>query len=391
MKNKKLMLIPMLILVFSLMAGTALAAGTGEIDTAGNLFLGCDDPASNACISTDSAQRDIYWMGNNLDLSGSLTGGDVIAAGYSIAIADSDFGGSIRTAGYNVNITNSTAANNITAAGYSVTVGKGVKAAGAILIGNDVTFSGECDHLSANGTTVRVSGVVNGDAQINANKVIFSDDAVITGHLSISAATEPTYPAGIKDYTFTAFENTEAGEAMAAAEKINFGALLLGRLYWIVASVIVALLLCLVGAKELDKSGKTLLQRPVAMPVTGLVTLIAMPVALILLLVTVIGAPVTGLIALLFAAMCFFAVTFAGASAGRLVFPNMNKVLASVIGVAALELLRIVPYFGELILFAAILYTVGYFILACYDRIKALKAQPETADAPAAVSETGEN
>ena len=74
---------------------------------------------------------------------------------------------------------------------------------------------------------------------------------------------------------------------------------------------------------------------------------------------------------------------FAGASAARLVFPKMNKVLASVIGVAILTLLRAVPYLGGLIVFASIIYTVGYFVLHCYENIKALKKQPEEAPAEA--------
>lgn len=385
MKNKKLMLIPMLILVLSLLAGTALAAGSDAkgLDTAGNNFLGCDDESSGEYSGSDSAKRDIYWVGNKLTLTNSTTGGDAITAGYSMSFSGCDVGGSIRAAGYSVSIDNTTIKNNITTAGNELNIGAGVKAAGIIAVGNRVTVSAECDSLFAAGAVVRFDGVVNGDASISADKVIFGENAVITGHLKIDSSSEPVYPAGIKDHTFTAFENTEEGEAAQAAATISFGAALLHRLYWIVASCVVALLLCLLATKELDGSGEMLIKRPVAMPVTGLVTLLAMPLAIIILLITVIGAPVAGLIALLFAAMCFFAIAFAGASAGRLVFPKMNKILASVIGVAALELLRIIPYLGGLILFAAILYTVGYFILACYERIKALKKQPEVPAAEA--------
>lgn len=379
MKNKKLMLIPMLLLVFLLLAGTALAAGAvSESDTAGNSFISCDGESSE-CASSESALRDVYWVGNKLSLSGSNSGGDAIVAGYSMSIADSEFGGSIRAAGYEVSIADTVAENNITAAGYSVSIGSGARAAGVIAAGNEVTFDGECDSLFASGAVVRVNGSVYGDAKISADKVIFGEDAVITGHLDISSSVEPTYPAGIKDYTFTAFDKHEAEAAVAVSAWAIFTAALLGRVYWIFAMAVVALLLCLVASKELDSAGETLLKHPVAMPVTGLITLLAMPIALIILCITAIGAPTAGLLALLFAAMCFFATAFAGASASRLLLPRMNKLLASVIGVAALTLLRVVPYLGGLILFASIVYTVGYFILACYERIKALKKQPEPA------------
>ena len=196
------------------------------------------------------------------------------------------------------------------------------------------------------------------------------------------------YPAGIKNVEFTKSESLDEDELEGAAKVVAgaaVGAAVLNRIYWIFANVVTALLLCLLAAPELKKSGETLLAHPVAVPVTGLVTLCAMPIALILLCCFVITAPSAGLIALLFSAICLFSIAFAGASAGRLVFPKMNPVLASVVGTAIISLLRAVPYLGGLLLFACILYTVGYFILACYERIKALKKQPEAeaVEAPA--------
>ena len=61
----------------------------------------------------------------------------------------------------------------------------------------------------------------------------------------------------------------------------------------------------------------------------------------------------------------------------------MRVLIGIVIGVAILTLLRAVPYLGGLIVFASIIYTVGYFVLHCYENIKALKKQPEEAPAEA--------
>lgn len=379
MKNRKLLFIPALILIIALLAGSALAARgdcskADSADTAGNYFA-CGDS-----LAEKSFPRDIYWAGSQLSFSNCSAEGDGLIAGYSMNITNSDFGGSLRIAGNTISIADTTVESNITAAGNNISIGDNVSAAGVYAFGNIVSFSGEADYLMAAGSTVKVSGTINGDAVIDANKVVFDANTVIKGHLELTCSEEPSYPAGVRDYSYTA--GTQESESDAGFGK-TFGSVMLNRLYWIIAFAVVALLLCLVATSTLDKSGEMLLAHPVAMPVTGLVTLCAIPVALILLCVMYIGLPSAGLIGGLILLMCLFALPFAGASAARLVFPKMNKVLASVIGVAILTLLRAVPYLGGLIVFASIIYTVGYFVLHCYENIKALKKQPEEAPAEA--------
>ncbi len=388
MRNSKLMLIPMLILLFALMSGTAMAATSPDnesetyTDTAWNTF------SSAKVISDASYDGDFYWAGGDLNINGCDTQDDIIIAGRSMKISNGTVGGSIRAAGYDISISEVSVSNNITVAGYNLSFDGNAR--GVYMAGNSVSFSGECSGLIASGSVVTLSGTVKGDAEIAASKVIFSDGAVITGDLKISSVEEPSYPEGIKNHTFKALSNDQKDPLTKKTTGEIAKNILLGRLYMIAAMAIVALLLCLVSSNELDKSGAMLLARPVALPLTGFVTLCALPVVLILLCVTFIGLPAAGLLGLLIAAICFFATAFAGASAGRLVFPKMNKVLASVTGVAILTLLRAIPYLGGLLLFLSIIYTLGFIILVCYERIRALKKQPEAIDANE-IAENSEN
>lgn len=367
MKKSRLLLIPMVLLIVAMIAGTALAAGDG----AGNVF------SSDKTVSGGAAERDYYWAGFELEMSGGDIGADGILAGKSINIDDSSFGGSLRTASYSANIKNTTVENNITAAGYSVSIGEGTSAAGIYAAGKEITFEGECQSITAAGETVAINGTVSGDASITAARVLIGENAVINGTLKVDAAQEPQIPDGaqVGKLEFTLSERAER-EANAAA--VTAGAIIVGKLlslaYWLPAMLLLCVLLWLIFSKELDGAGKMLLARPVAMPITGLVSIIAFPIALAILCVTVIGLPTAGILLLIAIPVGLVSVTFAGASVGRLVFPKMHKLLSSIIGVAILTVLKALPYLGTLIVLASMVYTVGYLILVCFERIKALKA-----------------
>lgn len=66
---------------------TASFAGT---DTAGNVL------ATEADSDTSSAEGDLYWAGQSLNLDDASIGRDIIAAGESLSIRDCTVGGAIR-------------------------------------------------------------------------------------------------------------------------------------------------------------------------------------------------------------------------------------------------------------------------------------------------------
>lgn len=365
----------MVLLIAATIAGTAFAGADG----AGNLL------SSDAEVAGGAVERDCYWVGLELEMTGSDVGGDGIMTGRALTISDSSFGGSLRTASYSADFKDTTVENNITAAGYSVNIGEGTTAAGIFVAGKEITFAGECKTISAAGETVVLNGTVSGDASISADRVIIGENAEISGTLKVDASQEPQIPASANVGKLE-FTLSESARKAATAAAVTAGAVIVGKLlslaYWLPAMLVLCVLLWLIFSKELDGAGEMLLKRPVAMPITGLVTIIAFPIALALLCVTVIGLPTAGILLLIAIPVGLAAVTFTGASVGRLVFPKMHKLLSSVIGVAVLTVLKILPYLGTLIVLASLIYTVGYLILVCFERIKALKT-PKPEDAAA--------
>jgi len=346
---------------------TTLAADC-EIDTAGNQFL------SQEAITNEIYERDLYWAGENLNLAEGDISQDALFLGSSLVLSDSKIGGSLRSASYKLLLSDTKIENNITAAGYSLNIEKGTAAKGVYLTGNDINFSGECDALAVAANTVYIDGIINGDASIGASNVVIGPNAVIVGTLDISSEKMPDIPetASISATNFTATsEYEESIETISVGVKILQK--LFSRLYWIPAMLLIALFFCLLIPDALNGAGCMIKKRKVAMPVTGFISILAMPMLLIFICITYIGLPLAGLLILLLLPLLLFAVPFTGASVGRIILPKMNVWLSSIIGVAVLTLALIIPIIGGLIRLASVIYVMGYFVLKCYERLLQLK------------------
>lgn len=380
MKLKSIVL--MAVMMISLLAGSVTvfaeeteAVGMTEKDTAGNALV------ADLSVDGESYERDLYWFGNEMSMSNVEMKGDLISAGYAIFVNGADIGGSVRTASYNADFSDVTVENNMTVTGNSLSFDETTIAKGIYAMGNDITFNGECDALNAAGNIIILNGTVNGDAIIDCSQLTIGPKAVVTGTLKVTAADETTIPesAQISNYEYIPIpdiDEEEIEDSEAVSGVAEFVGKLINRVYWIPAMIVVALFFCLLIPGALDGSGQMLLKKPVAMPLTGLISICALPIALIIICVTFIGLPLAGLITLLMLPMLIFAVPFVGSSAARIIFPKMNVWLSSIIGTAVLTLALAIPFVGGLVKFLCIIYVLGYFVQKCYEQMQTLGKKP---------------
>lgn len=143
--------------------------------------------------------------------------------------------------------------------------------------------------------------------------------------------------------------------------------------------VLIAVLLYFVLRSSTRDAANMITSRPVAMPITGLVSLIVIPIAVVLLMITYIGVPVGALLLCLYILALVFSVSFAGCAAGQCVFPGMHPLVASIIGVAVLSVVKIIPFVGWIVTLGSMLYTLGYFVQKCYLNLPKKKANPAPA------------
>lgn len=320
---------------------------------------------ANGTVEGIAVGMDFYSAGETVRLSNSAIGASALLAARNISISGTTIGNSLRAAGYSLNISDCHIRNNATVAGYSIRFDDDTEAVGIYAACNDFSFAGTCYDLRVSAGTVTISGTVNGDAHIAANHIILEDGANITGTLYASSGQQPTIAAGaaVGDLQFKLVEET----TQESTVNINhFTAKLWSTLFVLGGNLVLAVLYYFVMRRTTHDAGCMITGRPVAMPITGLVSMIVVPFATLLLMITVIGIPAALLIMFCYGLILAFSLSFIGCAAGQRIFPKMHPLVASLIGVAALTVLRAIPILGTIITIACMIYALGYFIQKIY-------------------------
>lgn len=349
-------------------------SAAAQTDSAGNVFISDSDPSSQ------TVERDLYWAGSSRAFNGYQIGKSLIAAGRDITVSDSEVGGSLRTGSYSVTLNGVDVEDNITSAGYNLQL-SGVTASGVYLVGNTVYFNGTADHVSIAGGTVTLDGEISGDADIYGANVVLGENLQVGGTLTVQTEKEPALPSGSKigQFVFKANEPVNVSENVTVEVKESkrasgFGKFIRGLLGTL---LLAALMVLLLGTEDISKPGEMLLARPLPMLGTGFAAVFVIPGIILILLFIGIGFPSAGLLALLFALVCIYSLTYAGVTLAKTLMPKFtdNKILnndwvCSLIGALVFWLLRKIPVIGAILQFAAIIYTLGYFLQTIVLRFK---------------------
>lgn len=351
-----IVLIIMAILPVSVFASTDREEGSfgGNIYSAGTTAVVKDSEArdifcagNTVSVAGNSVRGNIFAAGNYADIKNVYVVADIFAAGQSITISDAEVDGSLYVAGDSINVTGSDVGS-------------------AIIAGQNVSFDGKAGNVYISGQSVQISGNIYGDVVVDSKSVDIADDISISGTLTVKSDEEPDVPAGVySNYVFekNAIDESKVKEVTLAAKMIKK---ITSRLYWIPAMLLVAFALILLFGKNLDEAHDTIVNKPTGMILTGVIGWIAIPVSAFILAVTVIGLPLAVMVTMIYVLLLLVGLTFAGASLGRLAFRNLHPILASVIGVAILQIVRIVPVVGGMVAVAADMYTIGYVLYAIY-------------------------
>lgn len=333
-----------------------------EVDSAGNVMA-----AGDLVELPTTPFFGAIAAGQSVSVVGSSAKGSVMAAGQTVDISGSEIGESLYMAGNSVSMKDTTVNGNLYAAGNSVAITGDSSSNGVYFAGNMLTFEGETNGLFAGGSHIVVSGTINGDAFLEGETIEILDDAVITGECKIKSSGEPEVASGAQlgDYSYEHVDEDEE-EVGEAAIKAGIGAKILKKLgsclYWIVAMAAFGMLLCWLFNDHLAKAAVYMKERTGAMIGSGVISWMCIPVAAILLCCTYILAPVGGLLALAYVLFLCAGLAFAGASLVRLVLPRMNIFLSALIGIAALEIVRMIPFVGWIVGVAADMYLLGYVV-----------------------------
>jgi len=337
---------------------------------------------------------DLYIAGGNVSNSGR-TRGDVLGAGGNVFIdsaVEGDvmvLGGSItilgtvaddvRVAGGNILINGAVAGDVVVAGGQIQVSGKGI-AGDVAVVGGVVTLNAPITgDVSIQGGEVFIASEIKGSANIRAEKITFAKEAKIGGDFAYSAKEEIVFEDGQVrgEVFFTPFvkkampiKQSSAGIAALAS-------------FWVLGKFLMSLIAALLLGLLLKKYARKLVTSVVATPLRelgrGFLSLVALPVASIILLVTVIGMPLgfLGLVGFVGALIVtsISAPVVVGGVINKWMKKNPEEITWASIFVGALvwTILGYIPFLGWVAKFVIFLMTLGAIVRVKGEILKELK------------------
>ncbi len=346
-------------------------ATVGTVEGGGNsISAGSDFTAS------DTYESSLFWVGQDLEVSGALVGNDVVAAGASIALSDSTVDGDVYAVGQSLGIASTVVAHNVVMAGQTIDVASAAEARAFLLAGETITYAGTSSEVDAVGETVTIAGTVNGDVSISGENVVIAGHitgnvtveaenltiasaAVIEGELSGDVENEPT----MEDGAQIASQSLAIGQLDDGGSTLDN--LISGIVYDVFIYACAAVLLSVLLRGATQGAADMLRMRPLGLILSGAFGMVlALFCAVILLAILPLG--VASL--LVYAAAWTIAVPFAGAAIGRLATraPQGQRVMLGALASVIMGLMLNVPYLDVLVMIVSFSITMGYLLQAMW-------------------------
>ena len=330
-----------------------------------NLFAAGEHVSVNAEVAGD-----VVAFGREVSVDESVKG-DVLAAGRDV-IVEASVDGDVRVAGADVDQRGSVG-GDLMAAGRNVKLNANSRIGGrAWLAGAHIEIDGSiAKELDAAGRRIEISGEIGGDATLHGSDIDIGPTAVIKGNLMYRGPNEAEiHPDAqiLGDVTFISSDMTE--RMTGTAHSLTGGSsivILLGLMVLGAVQVLLLPTVTLGAARRVSDKPR----RVLGMLGLGLGLLIATPLAIVLLMITVIGIPlaIVFLAILVVALLTGFLVSAValGQQAMHLLKRTSDatpggRILLVVIGLVALALIGFIPLLGTLITIAALAFGLGALI-----------------------------
>jgi hypothetical protein len=308
---------------------------------------------------------DLLAAGGRVEIASAVPG-DMVVAGGELRLREA-VGDTLYAAGGRVEVQNSVA-GNARIAGGEVNLDRRARIGGnATIAGGSVRIDAAVDGaLSVGGGRVRLDGPVGGDVEVGADRLELGPNARITGALRY-ASRQPLErdPAAVVSGTVErrvwqrpSDKQRQVGRKVARA---------VGWI-WISGLVILAGMMAAVWPVFAERVAATARQRWGASLLLGFVLLICLPVAAIVLFVSLVGIPLGLLLVVGFVALLLVGYVSSGIALGSLAAQSWTaagprratvRFASAALGMLALALAAQIPFIGGWIAFAALLIGIG--------------------------------
>ncbi len=309
---------------------------------------------------------DVYAAAGLVNVSGTING-DLIAAGGTITVSSATISEDLRIAGGNIVVSETQIGDSLSSFGGNITIsggsiGGGVNFASGTNVINTLIGRG----LVGGGGVVSLDSPVGRDVFIGAGSLSLGSKAIINGDINYSSEQEADINS---DAQITGNINYNPIEDQRAPDKEQidhiFAGMAIGFKVWAFLSTLLAGAILL---KLFPKSAQDLSALITKQPVTalgwGLLKLLLIIPLLILLLITIIGIPLSLITFLVFLIEAYLTKIIVSLAAGdylnqKLKLKQKNRYLIYTLGLFILALLGCIPILGGIVSFVGFLFGLG--------------------------------
>jgi cytoskeletal protein CcmA (bactofilin family) len=357
-----------------LVLGMVVAVGAAHAqDAAAQREFGGDRfVAAGAPTVSEPVKGDLFIAGGSIDVEAPVDG-DVVVAGGRARLGD-EVARSVYAAGGQLTLSGKIG-RNVRAVGGRIEVGPQAQVGGNLtMIGGQLQLRGRVDgYVQAGAGRVLIDAPVTGDVSVTAGRVELGPRARIGGKLRVRSreelkqAPEAQVLGGIERQAFPP-RRERAGERPGRYQERIASA---GGWVWTVGLMLLAVVLVAILPRFFGGVAQVVRERPAWAAGIGFIVLICTPVAALVLLMTIVGAPLALLLVPVYLVLLLIGYVSAGialgdwvlarwsAAPGTAAAPKGKRALAVALAVLAVALAAKVPWVGGWIAFAALLLGLG--------------------------------
>ncbi|KDR93770.1 hypothetical protein SAMN02745945_00965 [Peptoclostridium litorale DSM 5388] len=322
--------------------------------------------ATGAFTNKGEVRGELFCASNSFYNFG-IVSGDIIAAASYIRV-DGSVGADVRLASERVEVGGIIAEDaTIFARAVEIdgTIGRTLSVAGKELsmngsIGGDIRGAVK---------TLVIDGVVNGDVGIEADNIRFGPKARIEGDFIYRSNAEISIPEGVVigkvERRAPIFDgNVDMDKFERESRKYSMVSKILFGLGYVVATMVFYGLF----RPFVESTSENIIKKPWYSMGLGFAAIIVIPVAAIILLVTIIGMPLAVLTFIGYGVLLYISKIPAAHVLGKFIFSGKSSYASFFTGMAIIMLIANIPYAGKLMSLIVVVLGIGSFFLTAFGK-----------------------
>ena len=304
--------------------------------------------------------KTVFAAGNNVDLTSNIDGSSFVAGNGLTISSSQDY---IFAAGNTIEL-DGAYAKDAFIAGSTINVKKSVFR-DLYIVGQNVKIKSDITgDLYIAGENVTIDAKIDGDVHSSADKLTIGEDAVILGTLKYDEDTKLQIAETAQITKKKSYKSEKVNVNLTTGQKIT--ATIISKVTSYLSILLITIILMAIAkglfnkVDEKEKSVNYFLK----ISLYGFIALIAIPVAAIMLLITVIGLPLSIISLLLYGILIYLSIIITAYYLGKWLLSDKikNDYLLITVSLLIIYVLKLIPVIGGFVSFFSLIFGLGMFI-----------------------------